>query len=230
MTGYTLVVGTRNWSSWSLRPFLALAATGAAFETVVIRLRQTGHPSTRDQILAHSPAGKVPVLKIEEASSSEAIGHNKAGKTLTIWDSLAICEAVAERHPEAKLWPTDAAARAIARSYACEMHSGFPDLRDQLNMDIARRLPLPELRDETRAQVARIISAWETALAQYKGDFLFGDFSIADCMYAPVVTRFVTYDMAVPPAVRGYMDRMLALPGMIAWRKAAEAEVAAGIA
>jgi glutathione S-transferase len=218
---YTLVVGTQNWSSWSLRPYMALAATGADFETVVIRLRvKPPEPvTTLDEIRKHSPAGKVPVLKIEEKD-----------RTLTIWDSLAICEAVAERHPYAKLWPADAAARAIARSYACEMHSGFPDVRDQLNMDIARRLPLPELRDDTRAQVARILSAWETALAEHKGDFLFGDFSIADCMYAPVVTRFVTYDMAVPPAVRGYMDRVLALPGMAAWRRAAEAEVAAGIA
>jgi glutathione S-transferase len=218
---YTLIVGTQDWSSWSLRPYMALSATGVPFETVVIRLRvKPPEPvTTLDEIRKHSPAGKVPVLKIAEGS-----------ETLTVWDSLAICEAIAERHPEAKLWPADAAARAIARSYACEMHSGFPDVRDQLNMDIARRLPLPDLRDDTKAQIARILSSWETALTQYKGDFLFGGFSIADCMYAPVVTRFVTYDMAVPPAVRAYMNRMLALPGMIAWRKAAEAEVAAGIA
>ena len=103
MARYTLIVGTRNWSSWSLRPYMALKATGAPFEVVDIRLRQTDAPTTREQILKHSPAGKVPVLKIEEA-----------GKILTVWDSLAICEAVAERHPEAGLWPKDAATRAIA--------------------------------------------------------------------------------------------------------------------
>src|SRR5215475_10624214 len=109
MARYTLIVGTRNWSSWSLRPYVALKATGAAFETVDIRLRQ---PGTREQILKHSPSGKVPLLKIEED-----------GKTLAVWDSLAICETIAERHPEAGLWPKDAAARAIARSYAAEMHA-----------------------------------------------------------------------------------------------------------
>ncbi len=114
---YTLVVGTRQWSSWSLRPFMALGAIGVPFETVVIRLRvkPPAPVTTRDEILKHSPAGKVPVLKIAE--------H---GKTLTVWDSLAICESLAERHPEARLWPGDAATRAIARAYACEMHSGFP--------------------------------------------------------------------------------------------------------
>lgn len=218
---YTLVVGTRAWSSWSLRPFMALSATGAAFETVVIRLRvKPPEPvTTQDEILKHSPTGKVPVLKIEDG-----------GETLTVWDSLAICEAVAERHPEAKLWPQDAAARAIARSYACEMHSGFADVRDQLNMDIGKKLPLPELRDGTRAEIARIFTAWESALARHKGDFLFGGFSIADCMYAPVVTRLETYDVTVPPAIRAYMDRILALPGMQEWRKGAEEEIAAGIA
>jgi len=216
MARYTLIAGTCNWSSWSLRPFMALSATGAAFETIVIPLRQ---PQTKPQILEHSPSGKVPLLEIEEG-----------GRTRAVWDSLAICEAVAERHPETGLWPKDRDVRAIARSYAAEMHSGFPDVRDQLNMDIARKLALPDLRDDTKAQIARIIAAWETALAEHQGDFLFGRFSIADCMYAPVVTRFATYDEIGPPAVRGYMDRMLALPGMVAWRKRAEDEVAAGTA
>jgi glutathione S-transferase len=229
MARYTLVVGTRNWSSWSLRPFVALTATGAAFETIDIRLRQTQAPTTREQILKHSPAGKVPVLKIEEpASSSEAGGQQKA-KTLTVWDSLAICETIAERHPEAGLWPDDAAARAIARSYACEMHAGFPDVRDQLSMDFANRQPLPELREDTKTQVARIITAWSEALSTYKGDFLFGRLSVADCMYAPVVSRFQTYGVEVPAAVRAYMDRVLALPAMQAWRIVAAKEVADGL-
>ena len=178
-------------------------------------LRQTG---TREQILKHSPAGKVPVLKIEED-----------GKNLTVWDSLAICETLAERHPEAGLWPADEAARATARSYACEMHSGFPDLRDQLTMDFARLQPLPELRAETEAQIARIIAAWQEALVTSKGGFLFGRLSIADCMYAPVVSRFQTYGVTVPARVRAYMDRILALPAMQEWKAAAEKEIAAGL-
>lgn len=218
---YTLIVGTRAWSSWSLRPFLALSHIGAPFETVVIRLRvKPPEPvTTKDAILKHSPAGKVPVLKIAEN-----------GKSLAVWDSLAICEALAERHPEAGLWPADPDTRAIARSYAAEMHSGFPDVRDQLSMDFARKLPLPELRDDTKAQIARILSAWETALADHGGPFLFGAFSIADCLYAPVVSRFESFDVPVSPAVRAYMDRIIALPGMAAWRKGAQEEMAAGIA
>ncbi len=216
---YTLIVGTREWSSWSLRPYLALAATGVPFETVLIRLRETQHPTTRDTILTHSPAGRVPVLKIAEK-----------GQTVTVWDSLAICETVAERHPEAALWPADPAARAIARSYACEMHSGFPDVRDQLTMLFTQKRSLPELRENTRTQIARILQAWEEALAIYRGDFLFGAFCVADCMYAPVVSRFETYGVAVPPAVRAYMDRILALPAMAQWRKGAEEDIAAGIA
>lgn len=217
---YTLVVGTRQWSSWSLRPFMALNAIGVPFETVVIRLRvkPPAPRTTRDEILKHSPAGKVPILKIAEN-----------GKTLTVWDSLAICETLAERHPEARLWPADPAARAMARAYACEMHSGFPDVRDQLSMAFASKLPLPELREDTENQIARILSAWSDALAQHKGDFLFGHFTIADCMYAPVVSRFDTFGVPVAKEVRTYMDRILALPAMRAWRKGAEEELAAGI-
>jgi glutathione S-transferase len=218
MARYTLVLGTRSWSSWSLRPYVALRAAGQRFETIDIRLRQTEAPTTREQILKHSPAGKVPVLKIEEN-----------GKTLTVWDSLAICETIADRHPEAGLWPEARDARAIARSYSCEMHSGFPDVRDQLSMEFTRKLPLPELRENTQIQVARIIAAWEDALATYKGDFLFGRFSVADCMYAPVVSRFETYGVDVPSSVRAYMDRILALPAMQEWKAAAQKEIEAGL-
>jgi glutathione S-transferase len=155
---YTLVIGTQNWSSWSLRPYVAIAATGAPFETVVIKLREKQHPTTREMILPHSPAGKVPVLKITEG-----------GKTTTVWDSLAICETLADRHPGSGLLPTDPATRAMCRAYACEMHSGFPDVRDQLGMEFARRLPLPQLRDDTKQQIARIIEAWSEALATLQG-------------------------------------------------------------
>lgn len=216
MARYTLIVGTRNWSSWSLRPYVALKATGAPFEVVDIRLRQTG--TTREQILKYSPAGKVPVLKIAEGAD-----------VLTVWDSLAICETLSERHPEAGLWPKDAAARATARSYACEMHSGFPDVRDQLTMDLARKKDPPELRPETKTQIERILSAWDTALAAHKGEFLFGNLSVADCMYAPVVSRFVTYGVETSAPVKAYMDRVMALPAMQEWRRCAQAEVDAGI-
>jgi glutathione S-transferase len=215
---YTLIVGTRSWSSWSLRPFVALKATGAPFEVVDIRLRQSEHPTTHEQILEYSPAGKVPVLKIEES-----------GNTVTVWDSLAICETLTERHPAAQLWPDDAAVRAMARSYACEMHSGFADVRDQLTMDFARKTQLPQLREDTQKQIARILAAWQSALDSYKGEFLFGKLSVADCMFAPVVSRFDTYGVAVPAPVRDYMDRMLALPAMREWLKASQQEVEAGI-
>ena len=218
---YTLIVGTKSWSSWSLRPYLALSATGAPFKEVLIQLRATQHNSTRDTIRKFSGAGRVPVLQIEEG-----------GKTVTVWDSLAICETIAERHPEAGLWPADWAARAMARSYAAEMHSGFPDLREQLSMDFARTLPLPQLRPQTQEQIARIVSCWEDALAEYggHGGFLFGRFSIADCMYAPVVSRFTTFGVEVSKPVKDYMARIWALPAMKAWLAASKEEVKDGIA
>ena len=219
MAQYTLIVGTRSWSSWSLRPYVALRATAAAFEVVDIRLRQKEAPTTREQILKFSPAGKVPVLKIEED-----------GETLTVWDSLAICETLAERHASAHLWPADPAARALARSYSCEMHSGFPDVRDQLSMDFARTKPLPALREDTQKQIARILEAWEGALATYQGNFLFGDdLSVADCMYAPVVSRFLTFGVETSAPVSAYMDRVMALPAMQEWRAVCEKEIEAGL-
>ena len=122
--------------------------------------------------------------------------------------------------------------RAAARAYAAEMHSGFADLRQQLSMDFVRRLPLPELRDETKTQIARIREAWEEALARHGGvdGFLFGTFSIADCMYAPVVSRFQTYGVVLPPRLQAYADRMMALPAMRDWGTAAQREIDAGLA
>lgn len=209
---YTLIVGTRNWSSWSLRPYLALRHAGAAFEEVVVPLRAD---TTTSEILKYSPTGRVPALKIGDT---------------TIWDSLAICETLNDRHPQARLWPEDPMARATARATAAEMHSGFPDVRDQLSMDFVRRLPLPALRDATKAQVARILEVWETALAGTEDGFLFDTFSIADCMYAPVVSRFTTYGVDVSPRVGAYMEKMMALPAMQDWAKASQAEVDAGVA
>jgi glutathione S-transferase len=216
---YTLIVGTKEWSSWSLRPYVALRATGAPFEEVLIQLRQQN--LTGDEIKRYSKAGRVPILRIQED-----------GREAIVWDSLAICETLAERHPEARLWPADPLVRAEARSYAAEMHSGFPDVRDQLSMSFSRRLPLPELRDTTQTQIDRIIEAWVSALARFSsaGGFLFGGFSIADCMYAPVVSRFTTFGVDVPAPVKAYMERVMALPAMRDWGAAAKKEVEAGVA
>jgi glutathione S-transferase len=211
-TMYTLIVGTQSWSSWSLRPYMALMALGAPFAVDVIKLREV--PATRNAILKHSPAGKVPVLEFDGQA---------------VWDSLAICETLAERHPEAKLWPDDPVLKAHARSYCCEMHSGFPDVRQQLTMEFGRSLPMPELKAETSDQIHRIIAAWEEALAASGGPFLFGRFSIADCMYAPVVSRFSTYGVEVPSRSRAYMEKIWALAGMQNWLKASQKEIADGL-
>lgn len=211
---YTLIIGNKNLSSWSLRPYLALKAAKVAFTEIPVRLDQ---PETRASIATFSPAGKVPVLKIEEN-----------GKTQLVWDSLAICETIAERHPEAKLWPTDGFARAEARSYAAEMHSGFVDVRQQLSMDFARKLATPELSEATQKQIGRITGAWDAALAKYQGDFLFGEFSVADCMYAPMVSRFLTFGIALPAASAAYCARVMALPAMQEWLAGAQKEVADG--
>lgn len=211
---YTLVIGNKNLSSWSLRPWLALKAAGVPFDEVQIRLDE---PTERATLPQHSPSGKVPLLKITEN-----------GQTTQVWDSLAILETIAERFPEAKLWPTDANTRAIARSYAAEMHSSFIDIRMNLPMDFVRVLPTPELNEATAKQVQRIVAAWEEALAKSGGPFLFGALSNADCMYAPVVSRFRTYSIALPEASQAYCARMLDLPALKEWHASAEAEVARG--
>lgn len=191
-----------------------MRATGAAFEEVLIRLDDH---ETRAQIKKHSPAGRVPILKIMEGD-----------KLVTVWDSLAICETLAERHPDAGLWPEDWATRAKARSYAAEMHSSFGELREIMAMNFARKLPTPPMTESLKAEIDRILAAWSEALSKNKGPFLFGKFSIADCMYAPVVSRFNTYGVSVPPVVQAYCERMMALPAMTDWMTGAKAEVDAG--
>src|SRR5262249_36341802 len=173
-------------------------------------------PETKAEILRHSPSGKVPALRIEEN-----------GRTQTVWDSLAICETLAERYPEAQLWPADFAARAQARSIVAEMHSGFPDVRSTLSMEIGARHPTPPLSDATQAQIARIVAIWEGTLARFGNEsgFLFGHFSIADAFYAPVVTRFETYGIHLPPSAQLYSQRILALPAMREWEQSAKDEV-----
>ncbi|MCI0672885.1 MAG: glutathione S-transferase family protein [Myxococcaceae bacterium] len=205
----TLVVGSKNYSSWSLRPYLALAHTGQPFEEVVIALDR---PDTAANIASHSPSGRVPALRHGE---------------LTVWDSLSICEYLAETFPQAQLWPQDPAARAVARSVSAEMHSGFGALRQNLGMNIRARKPGVGLTAPGVAEdIARIQALWTECRTRFGagGPFLFGRFSIADAMFAPVVTRFVTYGVLLDATLAAYRDAVLALPAMEAWTRAALAE------
>ncbi len=209
-SAYTLVIGTKALSSLSLRPWLLMREAGLAFEEIEIALRQ---PTTAAQIARHSPSGKVPLLKL--------------GEGFSIWDSLAIAEFLAERHWDRTLWPQDLRARAEARAVSAEMHSGFADVRNVLPMEIAAKKPTPALDDAVQAQIARITAIWTDALERFgkDGGFLFGPFSIADAMYAPVVTRFETYGIHLPAIAQAYSQRILALPGLREWEAAAKAEV-----
>jgi len=209
---YTLYIGSKNTSSRSLRPWLAMRNAKLAFDEVLIPLRK---PETVSQIKVHSPSSKLPALKIDED-----------GLSRTVWDSLAICETLAERHPEAGLWPEDATARAEARSIVAEMHSGFPDLRRVLSMDIAARYPTPPLDDALQMQIARIVELWQSVLGRYgkSSGFLFGHFTIADAFYAPVATRFETYGVHLPPIAQAYTQRILATPAMREWEESARRE------
>jgi glutathione S-transferase len=210
-TRYRLFIGSKNWSSWSLRPWLAMKMAKVPFEEILIPLRT---PDTKPNILLHSPSGKIPALHIVEK-----------GKETIVWDSLAICETLAERFPRAKLWPKSPLLRAEARSIVAEMHSGFQAMRGALSMEIAARHATPELDAATKADVARIIAIWNGALARKaKGGFLYGHFTVADAFYAPVATRFRTYGIPVSGPAQAYMRRLLALAPMKEWEKAAKKE------
>lgn len=203
----TLVIGNRNYSSWSLRPWLALKLAGLSFTEQVIPL---GMPDTADRIRRVSPSGKVPCLV-----------H---GDTV-VWESLAICEYVADLAPKAGLWPTDPAARATARAISAEMHAGFAALRNHYPMNIRALKPTPPTPD-CQADINRITALWRDARRRFAGHkpFLFGDAGIADCMFAPVVTRFTTYEPALDQDAKDYMAAVLSLPAMKDWVSAAKAE------
>ena len=203
-----LVVGNKNYSSWSMRPWLALRGCDIAFDETVIPL-YTDDPADKARILKHSPAGKVPIL-IDGA--------------VTVWDSLAIIEYVAERYPEKKPWPDDVAARAHARSVCAEMHSGFMALRNECGMNLHRPVRAVALSADAKANVARIEEIWRDCRTRYGGPFLFGRFGAADAMYAPVVHRFRTYAIEVSPETRAYMDTMMALPAFQEWTRDGIAE------
>lgn len=214
---YKLVIGTKNWSSWSLRAWLALKAARITFEESLIELRR---PESAERIKKLSPSARIPVLYIGDGNSESIV-----------FDSLAICETIAERHPEAGLWPDDPEARGLARSYTAEMHSGFLAFREALSMDFARELPAPPIDDTVQQQIRRIQSAWHFALSRYgnEGGFLFGRFSIADCIYAPVVSRFLTYAIPMSDDVKRYATRMMALPTMQEWLAGARQEIEDGL-
>ncbi|HEY1817646.1 MAG TPA: glutathione S-transferase family protein [Kofleriaceae bacterium] len=203
-----LYVGSKRYSSWSLRPYLALAHTGIDFTTTTILLDR---PDTRAQIAAVSPTGKVPVL------------HDGS---LVIGESLAICEYAAELEPAAGLWPDERAARARARSVATEMHAGFAALRREMPMDVCSHKPGIGRTPESLADIARVQALWRDALGASGGPFLFGTFTIADAMFAPVTTRFTTYGVELDDACAGYVRSIAELPAMRAWLADAEREPA----
>lgn len=205
-----LVIGTKNWSTWSLRPWLVLKRTGAPFEETLVQLREAG--TSRQEILKHSPSGLVPVLKDGD---------------LTIWDSLAICEYLAERFPAAKLWPTDRADRALARAATAEMHGGFQSLRGECSMDLTL-MTNADLSEATQANVRRLVQLWSGLLARSGGPFLFGDWTIADAFFTPVATRFRSYgihasDYGDTGEAGRYVERLLETPDFLEWERAAVA-------
>ena len=205
----TLVVGNKNYSSWSMRPWVALKGAGIAFDEVSIPL-YTG-PADKARILAVTPSGKVPAL---------------VDGDMTVWDSLAIIEYAAEKYPDAKLWPFDSAARAHARSICAEMHSSFQALRNECGMNLHRPVGPKPLSDAAKADIARIQAIWTDCRARYSdlGPYLFGAFGAADAMYAPVIHRFKTYAVAVDRVVADYMVVMAAEPAFAEWTRLGLAE------
>ncbi|MFN4282553.1 MAG: glutathione S-transferase family protein [Alphaproteobacteria bacterium] len=208
-TGYKLVIANKNYSSWSLRGWLAMKQTGAPFEEIVVPLRV---PETRELMMRHSPSGKAPCLIAGD---------------VVVWESLAIIEYLAEAFPDAGLWPREAGARAHARAIASEMHAGFMALRKAMPMNIRESLPGYGMSLEgVQADINRIEAIWRDARGRYGagGDFLFGAFGAADAMYAPVALRFKTYGVTLGENAQTYLDALLAHPPLAEWIAAAKAE------
>jgi glutathione S-transferase len=201
----TLIIGNKNYSSWSLRPWLAMKVKGIAFDEQVMPLYE---PGSREQVLQYSPTAKVPVLIDGDAR---------------VWESLAILEYLAEKFPQAGFWPADARARSHARAVATEMHAGFQALRKHCPMNLwlpVKKRPQP---NEVMADVRRIDALWSDCRARFgqSGPFLFGDFCAADAMYAPVASRLQTYGLDLNEVSRTYRDAILTLPAFAEWRAAA---------
>jgi glutathione S-transferase len=203
-----LVIGNKNYSSWSLRAWLLLREAGIPFEEEIIGFNE---PDFADRVRRYSPVGRVPVL---------------VDGDLVVWDSLAIAEYIAEKHPEKKLWPEARGARARARSICAEMHAGFASMRSRLPMNCEASLPLGRLENSVQREIDRVIEIWRDARAGHEGAgaFLFGGFTAADAFFAPVVWRFVTYDVPLPPPARAYVETMRGLSSMQDWLAGARAE------
>jgi glutathione S-transferase len=208
MADFTIYIGNRVYSSWSLRGWLPLKHLGVPFDEVMIPLYGAG---STDAILRRSPSGKVPAL------------HHQGR---TIWESLAIGEYLAEQFPAARLWPEDAGARALARAVSAEMHAGFANLRRELTMNLRRIIPGRRFTPDALAEIERVKAIWRDCRTRYGrgGPFLFGAFTIADAMFAPVVTRFRTYEIALGAEDAAYAGAIWALPAMRAWCDAAARE------
>jgi len=201
----TLVIGTKALSSWSLRPWLLLAHYQVPFNETLLQFDDAySKPASafKDQVAALSPTGKVPAL------------HDQGQ---IIWDSLAICEYVNERFLDGAAWPADIAVRGLARAVVAEMHAGFASLRQQMPMNVLREPQAIEASEATQADIRRICALWRELLGRFGGPFLFGEFSIADCFYAPVATRFRSYAVAVGAIERGYIESIYQLPAMHDW-------------
>jgi glutathione S-transferase len=206
-----LVVGNKNYSSWSMRPWVLLRQAGIAFEEVPLKFDESGGGLRVAGIERYSAAGKVPVLLVDGEP---------------VWDSLAICETVAELFPGKRLWPEDERARRVARSICAEMHSGFQALRGAMPMNIRSRYPGKGLNEKSSRDIQRVIALWSDCRARFGkgGPLLFGAFTIADAFFAPVVMRFQTYAVEVPPAARAYCEAVQALPAVREWCDAARRE------
>ncbi|HXX13073.1 MAG TPA: glutathione S-transferase family protein [Burkholderiales bacterium] len=209
MSRYTLVIGNKNYSSWSLRVWLLMKHAGIPFDEIRIPLYVAG---SKESLRKYAPSGKVPVL---------------LDGSLAIWDSLAIAEYLAEHHPDRRLWPQDSAVRAVARSISAEMHSGFGALRSNMSMNCRGSFPGIGRTVEVAADVERIQRMWIDCRERFgvAGPFLFGEFTTADAMYAPVVLRFKTYAVQLAPVARQYADTVLGLPALQDWVEAAKAEI-----
>lgn len=201
-----LYIGNKKYSSWSLRPWIGLKAKGISFDEVLVPFDMAaGNPGFRK----FSPTGKVPCL---------------VDGDLTVWESLAILEYAADKFPDAGLWPEDIKARATARAVSHEMHGGFGALRNECPMNMARDPNPLEVSDAVRKDVSRIEALWDECLENHDGPFLFGEFSIADAMFAPVVNRLQIYCLSESDAVQQYTQAMQALPAWKEWDEAGRAE------
>lgn len=204
-----IIVGNKRYSSWSLRGWLAVKQSGLPYEELVLPMWTPEYDAAKAEGLL--PSGKVPTLWDGD---------------IPVWDSFAIVEHLAERAGRDVFWPADPVARAFARSIAAEMHGGFTALRGQLGMNLGRRYPGFAVNAEAQADIARVVTIWTEARERFGtgGNFLFGGFGAADIMYAPVVTRFVTYDVALPEVARAYVEAMIAHPFMREWQAGSDAE------